>query len=180
MAALSIGVPFALELLAVRKCFAAGAGACHASAEVLRGVDLEVHAGESLAVIGASAAGKSTLMLCAAGLLRPDSGQVKWFGDSSRAAAARHVQYYCTAAELRRPAIVAEPQIHLVDLHMPLDAGAMICEWTEERCADGDSVIIVAREELVVRRAVNRVLTLAGGILRSPRAVRARVAEHAG
>ncbi len=42
----------------------------------LRGADLEVRAGEVLAVMGPSGSGKSTLLHCLAGILRPDSGEV--------------------------------------------------------------------------------------------------------
>lgn len=44
--------------------------------EVLRGVDLTVHQGESLTVIGGSGSGKSVLMKHIIGLLFPDKGQV--------------------------------------------------------------------------------------------------------
>lgn len=42
--------------------------------EVLRGVDLTVPAGGRLAVLGANGCGKTTLLRCLSGALRPDSG----------------------------------------------------------------------------------------------------------
>ena len=47
---------------------------------VLRGVSLEVRAGESVALIGASGVGKSTLLHLLAGLDRPSAGQVMFAG----------------------------------------------------------------------------------------------------
>ena len=43
---------------------------------VLRGIDLDVAKGRSLVVIGGSGVGKSVMLKCALGLLRPDSGSV--------------------------------------------------------------------------------------------------------
>jgi putative ABC transport system ATP-binding protein len=48
--------------------------------EILRGVDLEVGAGETVSVIGPSGSGKSSLISVAAGLERPSSGAVRLFG----------------------------------------------------------------------------------------------------
>jgi phospholipid/cholesterol/gamma-HCH transport system ATP-binding protein len=44
---------------------------------VLDGVDLDVAAGESLVVIGRSGTGKSVLLKCILGLLRPDAGSIR-------------------------------------------------------------------------------------------------------
>ncbi len=45
-------------------------------AEVLRGVDLEIHDGETIVIIGRSGGGKSVLLKHLCGLLKPDDGKV--------------------------------------------------------------------------------------------------------
>jgi len=47
---------------------------------VLQGIDLELHRGENLVVLGRSGTGKSVLIKIVVGLLKPDSGIVKVFG----------------------------------------------------------------------------------------------------
>lgn len=51
-------------------------------AQVLQGIDLDVHAGEILALIGPSGTGKSVLLKHIVGLLEPDSGAVVVDGHS--------------------------------------------------------------------------------------------------
>ncbi|HZD04147.1 MAG TPA: ATP-binding cassette domain-containing protein, partial [Longimicrobiales bacterium] len=61
-----------VELREVTKAYPAPGGAFLA----LRGVDLQVRAGEFVAVIGKSGSGKSTLLNTVAGIDRPTSGEV--------------------------------------------------------------------------------------------------------
>ena len=50
---------------------------------VLRGLDLDIPAGRSLVVIGGSGTGKSVLLKCILGLMRPDSGSIKVDGEET-------------------------------------------------------------------------------------------------
>ena len=47
---------------------------------ILRGIDLEVEAGDTLGIVGPSGSGKSTMMMIIAGLERPSKGTVKCAG----------------------------------------------------------------------------------------------------
>jgi phospholipid/cholesterol/gamma-HCH transport system ATP-binding protein len=51
--------------------------------KVLRGIDLDVAEGESIVVIGGSGTGKSVLLKCIIGLMRPDSGSIRIDGEET-------------------------------------------------------------------------------------------------
>lgn len=67
-----------LSLRSISKSFHDG----ESELQVLRGIDLHLGPGESLALLGASGNGKSTLLQIAAGLESPDSGEVLILGRS--------------------------------------------------------------------------------------------------
>ena len=48
----------------------------------LDGIDLDVHGGQVLALLGANGAGKSTAIALLLGLLAPDKGEARLFGAS--------------------------------------------------------------------------------------------------
>ncbi len=66
-----------LTAINLHKTYRKNAVAC----EVLRGLDLEVHAGEFLSVVGQSGSGKSTLLHLLGTLDKPDDGEVRLDGD---------------------------------------------------------------------------------------------------
>jgi phospholipid/cholesterol/gamma-HCH transport system ATP-binding protein len=59
---------------------------------VLDGVDLDIAAGESLVVIGGSGSGKSVLIKCIQGILRPESGSIQVDGTEVVGAAGRSLE----------------------------------------------------------------------------------------
>ena len=72
----------ALHFADVFKIFRSGDGGGRIETVALRGLELEIAAGELVAVIGPSGCGKSTFLHLAAGLDEPSAGDVSAFGTS--------------------------------------------------------------------------------------------------
>lgn len=73
-------MPDPLVMVKVSKRFRAGVKGCSAHVDALRDVSLTVRRGEIVGIVGPCAAGKSTILMCAAGLLRPDAGEIARWG----------------------------------------------------------------------------------------------------
>lgn len=56
---------------------------------VLKGIDLEVYPGETMVIIGPSACGKTVLLKCIIGLVRPDSGKLLIDGEDTAGISSR-------------------------------------------------------------------------------------------
>ncbi len=58
--------------------------ASYGPVQILFGLDLDIHEGEIVALLGTNGAGKSTLFKCITGLLPPTAGSVRFAGDELR------------------------------------------------------------------------------------------------
>jgi len=99
-----------------------GLGKSFGGRPVLTDVDLDAHAGEFVAVLGANGSGKSTALRCVIGLERPDAGEIR-IGDTdvTRLRGADLVR-------TRRQAAMVFQKIYLVGRRSALDnvcAGAL-------------------------------------------------------
>ncbi|EKV28897.1 ABC transporter [Caenispirillum salinarum AK4] len=82
--------PAVLSARTVRKVYRTG----EVPVEALRGVDLDLFAGEITALLGPSGSGKSTLLNILGGLDRPTEGQVLFQGDDIATASDRALTVY--------------------------------------------------------------------------------------
>jgi osmoprotectant transport system ATP-binding protein len=62
----------------------AGARVCYGTREVIRGIDLSLHTGETTVLLGRSGSGKTTLLRSILGLVAPRAGEVRVQGRSTR------------------------------------------------------------------------------------------------
>src|ERR1700741_4897862 len=59
-----------------------GVSFSYGNQEVLKNINLSIHRGDYLGLVGGNGAGKTTLLKIILGLLKPDSGVIKFFGQN--------------------------------------------------------------------------------------------------
>lgn len=84
---------------------AKGIGKRFPGVKALQGVDLHVHHGEVLAVLGENGAGKSTLMKILAGLQQADEGTLAWQG--------RELVFASAAAAMQAGIVLIHQELNL-------------------------------------------------------------------
>jgi len=121
----------ALRLTEVRKSFGA--------VKALKGVSLEVRAGEVHALLGENGAGKSTLMAVAAGSLQPDDGAVEIGGERLDVASPSAAQALGLGVVYQHPALADDLSVvENMVLAMPAQlrpAHGEAVAWARERLA---------------------------------------------
>src|SRR5262245_13011965 len=148
--------------------FVAGIEGCDARLSVLASVDLEVRASEIVGIVGAPASGKTTLALCAAGLLRPNSGTVRWCENPRPADSL----FFHSGGDLPRRVlgIAASWSSRLVVLDDPFSgvAGAdysRITRWVETAARHGAAVLLTSREGSALEPVATTLRVLSRGQL---------------
>lgn len=68
--------------------------AYHAGKEVLKGVDFAIDDGETLCLLGSNGTGKTTLLRCLLGFMKPQSGEIKVEGRSITSLSAKQRAHY--------------------------------------------------------------------------------------
>ena len=63
------------------KSFSRGLASAPSRKDAVASIDIDVHPGDLIAIVGGAGAGKTTLIQCLAGLLRADAGKVEVFGE---------------------------------------------------------------------------------------------------
>jgi putative ABC transport system ATP-binding protein len=125
-----------IEAQDVAKSFRTQAG----TVDLFRNLDLRIHTGESLAIIGRSGAGKSTLLSLLAGLDTPSSGRILFAGqsldqldDAARAALRLQQISFIFQSFHLLPELNALDNVHLpLEIQGRKDADAQARHWLEQ------------------------------------------------
>ena len=176
---LSRHVPvISLSIISLSKSFRAGTAGCSARASVLRDLDLALWPGEIVALEGARASGRTTLLACAAGVLQPDAGAVFWLGArapqpgviayaSSRAASSARNERGALFAALSAAATPARTRLLLVDdldVADPIEQ-RLVLSLLQRHALAGAAVLFAASAGLAAAPLVTRAVSLSNGAL---------------
>jgi putative ABC transport system ATP-binding protein len=131
-----------MKIKQVRKSYGAGA----TKIEVLKGIDLEIAKGETLALVGKSGSGKSTLLSLLAGLDSVDSGEI-WIEDKNIASLS---EKELTRFRAREMGIVFQ-QFHLVSTLTALENVLLPLELLKEKNARARALKILENVGLAHR-----------------------------
>ncbi len=71
----------ALRVRGLTKTFHSGPGGRARGISALRDLSVDIERGEIVGLVGPARSGKSTFLLCVAGLLRTEEGTITWFGE---------------------------------------------------------------------------------------------------
>lgn len=121
-------------------------------ASIIEAVDLDVRAGEVLAVLGVNGSGKTTLVRALAGLVRPDAGTLS-LADDTAVEARRHAAYL---PQLARPVAWRDA---VANAALPLEAVG-VPRRTARRVA---REALAATDPALLRRGGRRAVALSGG-----------------
>ncbi|MBU6952393.1 MULTISPECIES: ABC transporter ATP-binding protein [unclassified Hahella] len=124
-----------LEVKSLTKSVSNGSGRL----DILKGVDLQIKVGESLAIIGRSGSGKTTLLSIMAGLDLPSAGQVRMLGkdlaqldeDGRAAIRAQHVGFVFQSFQLIPTMTALENVMLPLDLAGAADSRERARQWLD-------------------------------------------------
>jgi osmoprotectant transport system ATP-binding protein len=100
---------------------ARGVSKCFGANVALDSVDLQVHAGETVALVGPSGCGKSTLLRCVLGLMKPDRGEIRVGGELLEAGSLRRIRQrigYVVQGGALFPHLSARDNVTLLGRHL--------------------------------------------------------------
>ncbi|AZZ91169.1 ATP-binding cassette domain-containing protein [Hahella sp. KA22] len=124
-----------LEVKSLTKSVSNGSGRL----DILKGVDIQIKVGESLAIIGRSGSGKTTLLSIMAGLDLPSAGQVRMLGkdlaqldeDGRAAIRAQHVGFVFQSFQLIPTMTALENVMLPLDLAGAADSRERARQWLD-------------------------------------------------
>ena len=127
--------------------------------QVLRGVNMHLHRGQLVALIGPNGSGKTTLLRAIVGLQKPDSGDVRLFGESNLQKALPRVGYVPQRLALDRSFILSVREFLALRLRETQ-------HWFWHRHRDTDDRLHTAMAELGAESLLDRpIAALSGGQL---------------